>query len=251
MHRSIDLNADVGEECGDDAALLPLVTSGNIACGAHAGNDLTMRRTVELALRHGVRIGAHPGYADRANFGRVVVPLEPGEIAALVGAQIAALARIAAECGAALHHVKPHGALYNLAARDAQVADAIAQAVASVDRRLILFGLAESALTAAGAAHGLQVAHEAFVDRAYHADGTLRPRNLAGAVHSDTAQAISQALALASDQPFAAYAGETLQRRADTLCIHGDTPQAIPFAQALRAALQNAGITLAAPNLQR
>ncbi|MBA3470726.1 MAG: 5-oxoprolinase subunit PxpA [Herpetosiphonaceae bacterium] len=251
MKRSIDLNADVGEGCGDDAALLPLVTSCNIACGAHAGDAAMMRRTVELALRHSVQIGAHPGYADRANFGRIVVPLEPDAIVALVSAQIADLANIAGACGAALHHVKPHGALYNLAASDPVVAQAVAQAVASVDPRLILVGLAESALTAAGAALGLPVAHEAFVDRAYHADGTLRPRILPGAVHSDQAQAISQALALATSQPFAAYAGQMLRRRADTLCIHGDTPQAISFAQALRTALENADIALAALNLQR
>ena len=251
MNRSIDLNADVGEGCGDDAALLPLVTSCNIACGAHAGDAATMRRTIELALRHGVRIGAHPGYADRANFGRVVVPLEPSAITALVAAQIADLASIASACGATLQHVKPHGALYNLAASDPAVAQAVAQAVASLDPRLILVGLAESALPAAGVALGLSVAHEAFVDRAYQADGTLRPRSLPGAVHRDPAQAIGQALALATDEPFAAYTGQPLRRRADTLCIHGDTPQAMVFAQALRTTLHSAGIALAAPNLQR
>ena len=251
MQTSIDLNADVGEECGGDEALLPLVTSCNIACGAHAGDAATMRRTVELALGHGVRIGAHPGYADRANFGRVTVPLEPDAIADLVGSQIAALARIAGECGAVLRHVKPHGALYNLAARDELVADAIARSVAAFDRGLILVALADSVLVAAGKAHGLPVAREAFVDRAYHADGTLRPRHLPGAVHSDPARAISQALALAAGQPFAAYDGAMLRRQADTLCIHGDTPQALEFARALRAALREAGIALAGTNLQR
>jgi UPF0271 protein len=238
----IDLNADVGEEQGDDAALLPLVTSCNIACGGHAGGPDTMRRTVELALLHGVAIGAHPGYADRANFGRVVVPLSPAEIAELVGEQLAALARVAAAAGASLRHVKPHGALYNLAARDEAVADAIAGAVAAFDRRLVLFGLAHSALTAAGQRAGLAVAHEAFVDRAYEADGSLRARTLPGAVFDDEDQALAQAIALAGGAPISAFDGSRLSIQADTLCIHGDTPHALEFARSLRAALKLAGI---------
>ena len=238
---SIDLNADVGEEQGDDAALLPLVTSCNIACGGHAGGPETMRRTIELALRHGVAIGAHPGYADRANFGRVVVPLSPAEISELVGGQLIAIAAVAAAAGATLRHVKPHGALYNLAARDEGAADAIAGAVAAFDRRLILFGLAHSALTAAGERAGLAVAHEAFVDRAYEADGALRARTLPGAVFDDEARALEQARALAAGQPIRAYDGSRLAIRADTLCIHGDTPHALDFARSLRAALAAAG----------
>ena len=233
----IDLNADVGEERGDDAALLALVTSCNIACGAHAGDVETMRSTVELALRLGVKIGAHPGYADRANFGRVVVPLSSAEITALVSEQIAALAAIAARAGATLHHVKPHGALYNLAARDQPTASAIAHAVAQFDQRLVLVGLADSALTAAGENAGLRVFHEAFVDRAYEADGTLRSRSLPGAVLADRAQALAQALAFATHQPITSYNGTPLHIRADTLCIHGDTPHAVAFARAVRDTL--------------
>jgi 5-oxoprolinase (ATP-hydrolysing) subunit A len=243
---AIDLNADVGEEQGDDTALLPLVTSCNIACGGHAGGPDTMRRTVELALRGGVAIGAHPGYADRANFGRVVVPLSAAEIKELVEEQIDALARVAAAAGATLRHVKPHGALYNLAARDEVVADAIAEAVAAFDRRLVLFGLAHSALTAAGERAGLAVAHEAFVDRAYEADGSLRARTLPGAVFDDESQALGQALALASGAPISAFDGSRLAIRADTLCIHGDTPHALEFARSLRAALASAGIPVQA-----
>ena len=234
----IDLNADVGEQRGDDAALLPLVTACNIACGAHAGDAETMRSTVELALQHGVRVGAHPGYADRANFGRVVVPLSPAEITALVGEQIATLAQIAARAGATLQHVKPHGALYNLAARDHITAAAIAQAVAQFDQRLVLVGLADSALTMAGKQAGLRVAHEAFVDRAYEADGTLRSRTLPGAVLADEAQALAQAVAFATGQPITSFAGTPLHIRADTLCIHGDTPHAIAFARAVRTIIE-------------
>jgi 5-oxoprolinase (ATP-hydrolysing) subunit A len=243
---AIDLNADVGEEQGDDAALLPLVTSCNIACGAHAGDLRTMRRTVELAHRHGVAIGAHPGYADRANFGRVVVPLGAAEIAELVEEQIDTLARVATGFGTTLRHVKPHGALYNLAARDEAVADAIAGAVAAFDRRLVLFGLAHSALTAAGQRAGLAVAHEAFVDRAYEADGSLRARTLPGAVFDDEALALRQAVALARGEPISAFDGSRLAIRADTLCIHGDTPHALEFARSLRTALAGAGITVQA-----
>ncbi|HYF63737.1 MAG TPA: 5-oxoprolinase subunit PxpA [Herpetosiphonaceae bacterium] len=242
----IDLNADVGEEQGDDAALLPLVTSCNIACGGHAGGPETMKRTVELALRHGVAIGAHPGYADRANFGRVVVPLSAAAIGELVGGQLDAIAAVAAAAGATLRHVKPHGALYNLAARDEGVAAAIAGAVAAFDRRLILFGLAQSALTASGERAGLRVAHEAFVDRAYEADGSLRARTLPGAVFDDEARALDQAVALAAGLPIAAFDGSRLAIRADTLCIHGDTPHAPGFARLLRAALADAGIDLKA-----
>jgi 5-oxoprolinase (ATP-hydrolysing) subunit A len=242
----IDLNADVGEEQGDDAALLPLVTSCNIACGGHAGGPETMRRTVELALSHGVAIGAHPGYADRANFGRVVVPLSPAEIRELVEEQLATFAAIAAAAGATLRHVKPHGALYNLAARDEAVADAIAGAVAAFDRRLVLFGLAQSALTAAGQRAGLAVAHEAFVDRAYEADGSLRARTLPSAVFDDEAQALGQAVALASGAPISAFDGSRLTIQADTLCIHGDTPHALEFARSLRTALAGAGISVQA-----
>lgn len=251
MNTTIDLNADVGEECGDDALLVPLLTSCNIACGGHAGDAITMRRTIRLAIKHGVKVGAHPGYADRANFGRTVVPLEFAAIVALVHKQIADLAALAAEAGAGLHHVKPHGALYNLAACDEPTAQAIAQAVAQFDPHLLLVGLAGSALIKAGLAVGLGVVQEAFVDRAYEADGTLRSRTLPGAVHADMEQALAQALALATAQPFAAHDGTALTIHADTLCIHGDTPQAIPFARGVRTALQRAGIRLAAPNLQR
>ncbi len=242
---SIDLNADVGEGMATDAELLTLVSSCNIACAAHAGDEATMRRTIRSALAANIAIGAHPGYADRANFGRVVVPLSPAEISALVSAQLARLATIAAAEGARITHVKPHGALYNLAADDATTAAAIAHAVVAFDPQLILVGLAQSALVAAGAAVGLGVAHEAFIDRAYTAAGRLRPRSLPNAVHHDPAVAIQQALALSQGLPFPTDDGTPLSIQAQTLCIHGDTPAALEFARSVRAALAAAGIAIA------
>src|SRR6267378_336777 len=169
----IDLNADVGESCGQDSALMPHITSANVACGFHAGDPGVMRDTVILAREHGVAIGAHPGFPDREGFGRRDPRLTPRQVEDLVVYQIGALAAIAAAQGARLQHVKPHGALFNIAVGERRVADAIARATASVDRSLILFGLPDSELMAAGEAAGLRTAREAFADRAYRADGTL------------------------------------------------------------------------------
>ena len=238
----IDLNSDVGESfgrytLGRDADLMPYITSANVACGLHASDPLVMEHTVQLAREHGVGIGAHPGYPDLQGFGRRAMQLTPEEIEAFVLYQVGALAAFAD-----LTHVKPHGALYNQAAQDPYLAQAIARAVARFDPRLILVGLANSFLIQAGLEAGLPVAREAFVDRAYESDGSLRPRKLPGAVLHDPAQAAAQAVRIAREGTVVAHSGETLAVQAQTLCLHGDTPTALDIAQAVRQALGDAGV---------
>lgn len=238
----IDFNCDLGEGCGDDAAIMPLITSASIACGGHAGDETTMRATLRLCREHGVAAGAHPGFADRANFGRNAVPLSPDQIGELVTGQVAALAGIAASEGVRLAHVKPHGALYNIAARDRDVAMAIARSVARFDPDLVLFGLSGSLLTAAGEAAGLRVAHEVFAERRYEADGSLTPRTHADAVIHDLDGAIAQVRRFVRDGAVIARSGERLPLRADTLCLHGDRPDAARFARSIRDALEADGV---------
>ncbi|WP_257388010.1 LamB/YcsF family protein [Tahibacter caeni] len=250
--RRIDLNCDLGESygawrMGEDDAVLAEVSSANIACGFHAGDPETMRRTVRLAVARGVAIGAHPSLPDLQGFGRREMSIGTDEAYALTVYQIGALAAFAHAAGGALHHVKPHGALYNMAARDASLAQAIAAAVADVDRGLILVGLAGSALPQAGRAAGLAVAAEAFCDRRYRADGSLTPRREAGAVIDEVEAAVAQGLSIALRGEATAGDGSRVAVAADTLCIHGDKPDAAAFARRLRAALTEAGITIAAP----
>lgn len=228
----IDLNADLGEECGQDAALLRSITSASVACGRHAGSPTVMRDTVLLACEHGVAVGAHPGFDDRPNFGRFDLQLPTREITDLVVRQIEALASITVHACTKLQHVKAHGALYNMAVRDRRVADAIALAVASVDPSLILLGLPESELVAAGAAAGLRTAREAFADRAYRPDGTLVPRTEPGAVIHDPDQVLARVVALAQ------------RSDVDTICVHGDTPGAADLARQIRETLAAANIEL-------
>ena len=177
----MDLNCDLGEGAAHDAELMPLISSANIACGGHAGNEATMRATIKLALEHDVAIGAHPGFADRENFGRVELPVSVAEVRGLVLNQVQHLLAIALQCNARVRHVKPHGALYNLAARDRDLAQAVAEAVYEADPRLLLVGLAGSCLLEAGSACGLSIISEVFADRTYQADGSLTPRSQAGA----------------------------------------------------------------------
>jgi UPF0271 protein len=243
---AVDLNCDLGEGAGHDAELMPLVTSANIACGGHAGDRETMRATVELARRHGVAVGAHPGFADPAHFGRRELALAPEAAAELVLDQVSTLRAVALGLGVTVRHVKPHGALYNLAARDRRLAAAIAEAVRRVDPGLILVGLAGSELLAAGREGGLRVASEAFADRAYRADGSLVPRGEAGALLADPAAAAAQALRLAREGRVRAGDGADVAVVADTLCLHGDGPSAVAFARRLRAELAAAGIVLRA-----
>lgn len=246
----IDLNCDLGEAAEPaqwdvESRVLAHVTSVNIACGVHAGDPDLMRRTVQLALTHGVAIGAHPGLRDRDGRGRRERTLTVVEVENLIAYQVGALAGICALLGANVTHVKPHGALYSMAACDRQLADAVARAIVAVDRRLILVGLAGSELIAAGKRAGLITAEEAFVDRAYQPDGSLVPRDRPGAVIHDEATVITRALSLARDGTVTSLDGLPVSVRADTLCLHGDTPGADRLARAVRNALTNAGIRVA------
>jgi 5-oxoprolinase (ATP-hydrolysing) subunit A len=243
----IDLNADLGESIGDDEGIIPSVSSANIACGFHAGNPAIMRTTVQLAKHHGVAVGAHPSFRDVEGFGRREMQLEAAELEALVAYQIRALAEIASDEGLRLNHVKPHGALYNMAARDAGMADAVAQAVRTVDASLVLFGLSGSELIAAGERAGLRVASEVFADRGYHPDGSLAPRGTPGAVLTDMAEVARRAVGMATRQAVTAGDGTSVPVRADTICIHGDTPAAAALARAVRQALVAAGIEVRRP----
>ncbi len=247
----MDLNSDVGESfgaytIGADADLMPLITSANIACGFHAGDPSVMDRTVGLARTNGVQVGAHPGYPDLVGFGRRALDATPAEIENLVLYQIGALSAFARALGVTLRHVKAHGALYNVAARDLRVARAIARGVARFDMSLILVGLANSALIDAAQELGLRAAREGFCDRAYNADGTLRSRREPGAVHDSPERAAAQAVQLARDHAVTTYDGQTLALEVDTLCLHGDTPHAVEFARAIRAALNQAGVKVTA-----
>jgi UPF0271 protein len=247
----IDLNADVGESfaawtMGHDDALLPLVTSANIACGAHAGDPAVMDRTVLLCRQLGVSVGAHPGYPDLAGFGRRDLAIGADELRASLLAQIGALGAICRARGVDLRHVKAHGALYNRAARDPSLAAVIAGAVRSYSADLVLVGPPGSALLEAGDFAGLPIAAEGFADRAYEADGSLRSRQLPGAVHADPTVAAAQAVAIVRDGRVRASTGEELQLQVDTLCVHGDTPNAADIAAHVRAALDEAGVEVRA-----
>jgi UPF0271 protein len=247
---TIDLNADVGESLGpwpmgDDEHLIPVVSSVNIACGFHAGDPRTIERTVALAVAAGAAIGAHPGYPDLVGFGRRELDMALDDLEATVLYQVGAVASFARAAGSELHHVKAHGALYNRAASDGAVAGAIARAVRRCSSELILVGLAGSALLDAGMDAGLRVAAEAFPDRAYEADGSLRSRRQADAVLTDSATIATRAAAMARDGSVVASDGTTIEIHADTLCLHGDTPGAAQHARAVRGALEAAGIAIA------
>ena len=237
--KRIDLNCDLGEGAGHDAELMPLISSANIACGAHAGDPATMQATVALARRHGVAIGAHPGYADREHFGRREIRLTTLALADLVMRQVEALWAIAP-----VRHVKPHGALYNLAARDAGVAMTVATAVHGVDAGLTLVALAGSELARAGRALGLRVAEEVFADRTYRRDGTLTPRGEANALIETEDAAVAQVLRLVKDGLVRATDGTDVAVRADTICLHGDGAHAVSFARRLRRELEAVGIEI-------
>jgi UPF0271 protein len=248
---AIDLNCDMGEsfgrwELGADAAVMPHISSANVACGAHAGDPAVMRATFALAVKHGVACGAHPGFADLAGFGRREIPVTPTEAGDLVLWQIGALAAIAKSAGVALTHVKAHGALYNMAARDRRLADALAAAVGSFDRSLVFFGLAGSVMLDAGRSAGLEVAAEGFADRSYETDGSLTPRSLDGAVIKDVDIVVQRALLMAREGRVRARTGAEIPLRVDTICVHGDTPGAAALAAALRQGLERGGIVVSA-----
>lgn len=245
MSARIDLNADLGEGFPFDVALMPLITSANVACGSHAGDVDTMRATVALARAHGVRIGAHPSYPDREGFGRRHIEMSPSRLAIEITAQLWSLKAVCFEADESFAYVKPHGALYNEAARDPALADLIANTVHEIDRGLALMGLAGSELIAAGERAGLATISEAFADRAYSADGRLVPRDQPGAVLDDE-EALAQVLSLIERGGVIANDGSWLPLRADSICVHGDNPHALDFLRALRARLAERSVTIAA-----
>ena len=218
----------------DDAAIIPFIDEANIACGFHAGDSLTMRTTIAHCLSHQVKIGAHPSYLDRENFGRIVVALSPSEIYQLVHKQVSILQKIAAESGAKLNHVKPHGALYNESAKNKIVAQAISKAVFDLDPTLILFGLSQSHSITQALEMGLRVAHETFADRAYVEDGSLMPRSQIGAVHEEVNQVIQQVIDLQNGF-VKTNLGHKITLISDTICIHGDGPNALDFAKKIHS----------------
>jgi UPF0271 protein len=245
---TVDVNADVGEweEAGAaarlDAALIPLVCSVNVACGGHAGNAVSMAFTVRLAHANGVSVGAHPSLADREQFGRRELPVTAAAVEALIRDQVTALIDVAAPLGVTVRHVKPHGALYNMAVRDRTIAAALANAVAAIDARLVLVGLSGSELVAAGTRAGLRTASEVFADRGYDATGALLPRSDPRAVIDDPVVAGERAVRMVQEGRVIAAGGEPVSVTADTICIHSDTRGAVDIARAVRAALERAGI---------
>ncbi len=247
--KSIDLNCDMGEsfgawKIGNDELLMDYVSSVNIACGFHAGDADTMRHTVELAKRKNVEIGAHPGFADLQGFGRRNMQLSPSEIYNLVVYQIGALASFAKVSQVKLHHVKPHGALYNMAAKDAALAQAIALAVKDFDDSLVFYGLSGSCLIAEAQKIGLRTASEVFADRTYQADGSLTPRSEPNALIEDTSASVRQVLQMVQQGRVSISASQSVAIQADTICIHGDGVQAVSFAQSIATTLKENNIQI-------
>lgn len=243
---NIDLNADLGEGCGSDEALLDLVSSANIACGWHAGGASAMRECVRWAVAKGVAIGAHPSFYDRENFGRKEMDLPAEEIYAGMLYQMGALAAIArAEVGKVVH-VKPHGALYNQAAKSQAISEAIVTAVRDFDPALRVFGLAGSKLVSAARDVGLVAIEEVFADRGYRADGSLVPRSQPGALLDDEEEVLTRVLVMAKDRQVQAVSGEWVAINAQTVCLHGDGDHALAFAKRIRGALETSGISVTA-----
>lgn len=243
MPVTLDFNCDLGEGAGHDAELMPLISSANIACGAHAGNLETMIETIELAAKRKVAVGAHPGYFDLENFGRVERAISGDEASRLVLMQIEQFYEVA---GSALRHVKLHGALYNQVARDHALAESVVTDLARLWPDLIIFALAGSALANVARSRGLRVAEEVFADRTYQRDGTLTPRGQPGALITDEEVAVAQALRMVREGKVRATDGTDVPIRADTLCLHGDGPHAVSFAKRLREEFKKAGVRVKA-----
>jgi len=244
MH--IDLNADLGESCGDDAALLEAVTSANVACGAHAGDAATMRSTLELCLRRGITVGAHVSYPDREHFGRRELGLRGPEITDEVSRQLEVLATSARRIGTRIRYVKAHGALYNRLADDGEAADAVIAAIKSFDPSLALLTLPDCIGMRRAQSQGIAAVGEAFADRAYRDDGRLLPRSQPGAVLTDAALVTERGLQLVREGALLSVSGKPLRIGARSFCVHGDTPGAAALARSLRRSLEDAGVTLQA-----
>jgi UPF0271 protein len=229
----IDLNCDMGEGIGNDAMIMPYITSANIACGYHAGNETTMRETIELCVEHGVAIGAHPGFADKPNFGRNEIQLSESELYQLIHDQLVIIQTACNALGAKFHHVKPHGALYNMAARDEHMSKTIAQAVYDFNPHLIYYGLSGSVMISVANAIGLKTANEVFADRTYQPNGTLTPRTQPNSLINNVEAAFKQVKQMITIQSVIAVGGSVIFLKADTVCIHGDGLHAVEIAMAL------------------
>jgi UPF0271 protein len=247
MKLSVDLNADLGEGAGHDAELFELISSANIATGFHAGDSDTMHAAVSTAKKHGVAVGAHPSLFDRENFGRKESKVSNQEVFDAVAYQLGIFQAIASAVGVRPNHVKPHGALYNMAVRDEKLADAIARAIESVDPKLILFAPDNTELARAGEARGLQIAREVFADRNYLNDGWLVPRTRPDALLRDPREAAQRVLRMLREGKVRSVEGRDVDVRAETICVHGDTPGAVEFARELRTQLESQGVRISAP----
>jgi UPF0271 protein len=240
------MNCDMGEGYTTDALIMPLISSANIACGYHAGGGELMRQTIRLALQHQVAIGAHPSFDDKEGFGRREMHLSSEEIYQIVLDQVNTIRKAAAEEGASLHHVKPHGALYNMAAKDAMVADAISRAIKAIDASLIVYGLPNSASETSAIQHGLRFYREVFSDRTYTDQGMLTPRNQPNAMIETAEQSVAQVLQIILQETLQSTTGREISIKADTVCIHGDGEHAVEFAQMINRALHQYNITISA-----
>ncbi len=248
--KRVDLNCDLGESFGAytlgmDRAVIPHISSANVACGFHASDPLVMDKTVAMAKEHGVAVGAHPGYPDLVGFGRRNLSVTPAEVKAMVQYQIGALQAFCAANCVPMQHVKPHGAMYNMAAKDRRLADAICQGICEVDPKLILLGLSGSCLLEAGREAGLRCASEVFADRAYEDDGSLTPRGQEGAVITDEEVAIARVLQMVQQGTVQTRSGQTISIQADSVCLHGDGEKAVAFAEKIRNALIAANVKVA------
>jgi UPF0271 protein len=251
MKLVVDLNADLGEDAGHDDELLSLVTSANIACGFHAGDAETMKRSIEAARDRNVAVGAHPSLFDRENFGRKELPVKRDEVFEAVSYQIGIFQAIAEAAGVRPNHVKPHGALYNMAVRDAGLADAIARAIARSETKLILFAPQNTELSRAGEANGLQIAHEVFADRNYLNNGQLVSRTRPDALLHDPEEAAPRVVRMLREGKVRSVDGVDVDVRAETICLHGDNPEAVDFARVLRSRLEKEGVTIRAPKISK
>jgi UPF0271 protein len=251
MSLVVDLNADLGEGAGHDDEILGLVTSANIACGFHAGDAETMRQSIEAARDRKVAVGAHPSLFDRENFGRKELPVKSDEVFDAVVYQLGVFQAIAEAAKVRPNHVKPHGALYNMAVRDRELANAIGRAVAEVDTKLILFAPQNSDLARAGTTNGLQIVHEVFADRNYLSDGSLVPRSRPDALLHNPEEAAARVVRMLREGKVRSVDGVEVDVRAETVCLHGDTPGAVDFARALKSRLEKEGVTIRAPKSSR
>ena len=247
MKLSVDLNADLGEGSGHDAELFELISSANIATGFHAGDSDTMHAAISAAMQHGVAVGAHPSFFDRENFGRKELKMPNEEVFDAVAYQLGIFQAIASALGVRPNHVKPHGALYNMAVRDEKLADAIARGIESVDPKLILFAPDNTELARAGETHGVQIAREIFADLNYLNDGWLVPRTRPDALLRDPKEAAERVLRMLREGKVRSVEGRDVDVRGETICVHGDTPGAVEFARELRTQLEREGVGISAP----